>query len=67
MKKYYIELWDENGFVYIAQSKWYETREQALAFAEQIEFCRVRISLMSGVWDYETDFYEDIVQEDILK
>lgn len=67
MKKYYIELWDENGFVYIAQSKWYDTKEQALAFAEQIEFCRVKISLMSTVWDYETGNYADIIQEEILK
>ena len=53
MKKYYIEIWSEEDEGYILQSKWYETKEDALEFAKQIEYLEYGFhkDLMSADFD----------------
>lgn len=66
MKKYYIEIViDEEPSLFILQSKWFDTQEQALEWASQIEYLdRYNILyLMSSVWNEEDDTYTDIIQE----
>lgn len=65
MKKYYIEIWtDRNEIGYVMQSKWYDTKEEAIDFAHQIEYlvtgyCR---DLMSAEFDGE-EMTSDIMLE----
>lgn len=68
MKKYYIELASDYNIV-LAQSKWYNTEEEALEFAQHIDFIHARstLYLMSSVWDENEDKYTDIIQERIIK
>lgn len=69
MKKYYIELATNSGDV-ILQSKWYNTKEEAIDWAENIDYIGWASSilcLMSSEWDTEEDTYTDIIQEKIIK
>lgn len=69
MKKYYIELATNSGDV-ILQSKWYNTKEEAIAWAENVEYIgwsSVILCLMSSEWDIEEDIYIDIIQEKVIK
>lgn len=69
MKKYYIELATNFGDV-ILQSKWYDTREEAIAWAENVEYMGRSydiLCLMSSEWDTEEDTYIDIIQEKVIK
>jgi hypothetical protein len=69
MKKYYIELATNSGDV-ILQSKWYDTKEEAIAWAENIEYIgwvSAILCLMSSEWDTEEDTYIDIIQEKVIK
>ena len=62
-KRYYIEIWENDGLEpFILQSKWFDTEEQALAWLDTIDYIdnKYSISLMSGMYDKETDCYEDI-------
>ena len=52
------------------QSKWYETEQEALKWAEDIHYIRwvsTVLRLMSSIWDVEEDTYTDIVQEKVIK
>lgn len=56
MKKYYVEIWhieEEYDSPYILQSKWYDTEEEALEFAKQIEYLDASFvkDLMSADFD----------------
>lgn len=69
MKKYYIELTTESGDI-ILQSKWYETEQEALKWAEDIHYIKWAsgvLCLMSSVWDIGEDMYTDIIQEKVIK
>ena len=69
MKKYYIELATNSGDV-ILQSKWYDTKEEAIAWAENVEYIGWSsdiLCLMSSEWDTEEDTYIDIIQEKVIK
>jgi hypothetical protein len=69
MKKYYIELATDSGDI-ILQSKWYETEQEALKWAEDIHYigwASAVLCLMSSVWDTEEDTYTDIIQEKVIK
>lgn len=69
MKKYYIELATNSGDI-ILQSKWYETKQEALKWAEDIDYIGyiyTVLCLMSSEWDTEEDVYTDIIQEEIIK
>ena len=67
-KKYYIEIWSMNREFenpYIIQSRWFDTPEEAIQWAESIdyldnEFCK---SLMSAEWNEEENQYKDIELE----
>ena len=66
MKKYYIEVvWHNNNENYMLQSKWFNTEEEALEWANNIDYVveYIDVYLMSSVWDVEKDYYEDIVVE----
>ena len=70
MKKYYIEVvWHNNSENYMLQSKWFDTEEQALEWAYNIDYVveYIDVYLMSSVWDVEKDIYEDIVTERQVK
>lgn len=70
MKKYYIEVvWHNNSENYMLQSKWFDTEEQALEWAYNIDYVveYIDVYLMSSVWDIEKDIYEDIVVERQVK
>ena len=69
MKKYYIEVYDqERGFA-ILQSKWYDTEAQAQAYADGIEYIsdRVSVDLMESEWDTAEDSYTDITLNKRIK
>jgi hypothetical protein len=69
MKQYYIELATNSGDI-ILQSKWYETEQEALKWAEDIQYigwASAVLCLMSSVWDVEEDTYTDIIQEKVIK
>lgn len=69
MKKYYIELATDSGGI-ILQSKWYETEQEALRWAEDIhyiEWISAVLCLMSSIWDTKEDTYTDIIQEKVIK
>lgn len=69
MKKYYIELATNSGDI-ILQSKWYETEQEALKWAEYIHYIgwvSAVLCLMSSVWDTEENTYTDIIQEKVIK
>lgn len=69
MKKYYIELATNSGDV-ILQSKWYDTKEEAIAWAENVEYIgwiSAILCLMSSEWDTEEDTYIDIIQEKVIR
>lgn len=69
MKKYYIELAANSGDI-IFQSKWYETEQEALKWAEDIDYIgwvSAVLCLMSSIWDTEEDTYTDIIQEKVIK
>lgn len=69
MKKYYIELATNSGDI-ILQSKWYNTREEAMDWAKSIDYIgwiSAILCLMSSIWDVEEDTYIDIIQEEIIK
>lgn len=65
VKKYYVEIWPIDGgytHPYIMQSRWFDTPEEAIKWAEGIdymdnEFCK---SLMSAEWNEAENRYEDI-------
>ena len=68
MKKYYIEIWhleEELEKPYALQSKWYDTEEEALEFAKQIEYLDDNFikSLMSAVFDEQDEMIGDIQLE----
>ena len=70
MKKYYIEVvWHGSCDGYMLQSKWFDTEEQALEWAYNIDYVveYIDVYLMSSVWDVEKDIYEDIVVERQVK
>lgn len=59
MKKYYIEIVDLGGVEpYEVQSRWFDTKEQALEWAKTIDYCRWTVCLMSAVFTKDTDEYE---------
>lgn len=69
MKQYYIELATNSGDI-ILQSKWYKTEQEALKWAEDIQYIgwtSAVLCLMSSVWDVEEDTYTDIIQEKVIK
>lgn len=69
MKRYYIELATNSGDI-ILQSKWYETEQEALKWAEDIQYigwASAVLCLMSSIWDIEEDTYTDIIQEEVIK
>ena len=69
MKRYYIELATNSGDI-ILQSRWYSTREEAIDWAESVDYIgwsSVILCLMSSIWDIEEDTYTDIIQEEIIK
>lgn len=66
MKKYYIELATDSGDI-ILQSKWYETEQEALKWAEDIHYVRLVLCLMSSVWNVKEDMYTEIIQEKVIK
>ena len=69
MKKYYIELATNSGDI-ILQSKWYDTEQEALKWAEDIHYIgwvSAVLCLMSSIWDTEEDMYTDIIQEKVIK
>lgn len=69
MKKYYIELATKSGDI-VLQSKWYNTREEAVNWAKSVDYigsASVILCLMSSEWDTEEDVYTDIIQEEIIK
>lgn len=69
MKKYYIELATNSGDI-ILQSKWYETEQEALKWAEDIHYIgwvSAVLCLMSSEWDTKEDTYTDIIQEKVIK
>lgn len=56
MKKYYVEVWNrENENGYVMQSKWYDTEEEAIGFAHQIEYLEFGYfrDIMSAEFDGE--------------
>lgn len=61
MKKYYIEITDLDSGDYIVQSEFFDSEEQAVKWAEKIEYIREQyvIDLMCCEW-YEDDHYGDI-------
>lgn len=67
--RYYIEICDKlNNKDYIIQSKWYDTREDAINFCKTIDYIDndFDIYLMSGVWNIDEDYYEDITSEELI-
>ena len=70
MKKYYIEMcWHpSNEENYVLQSKWFDTEEQAMQWATQIDWVSENfdVYLMSSEWNIDEDRYEDIIQEKLL-
>ena len=69
MKRYYIELATNSGDI-ILQGRWYSTREEAIDWAESVDYIgwsSVILCLMSSIWDIEEDTYTDIIQEEIIK
>lgn len=60
MKKYYIEMVDRYGEKpYVIQSRWFDTKEQALEWLNTtIDYCDLIICLMSAVFDNDTGEYE---------
>ena len=69
MKKYYIELATNSGDI-ILQSKWYETEQEALKWAEDIHYIGLVsdvLCLMSSIWDTKEDTYTDIIQKKVIK
>lgn len=64
--RYYVEITnDDEDAPYILQSKWYDTKKEALGFADSIEFLEdnYRCHLMSAVW--YTDENGDETYDDI--
>ena len=51
MKKYYIEIYEIEEEGYILQSKLYDTKEEAIEFAKQIDYL-------------EYGFYKDLMSAD---
>ena len=61
MKKYYIEISENEG--YILQSQWFDTEEQAIEWSKAITYLDTLyygMWLMSSEWDEENDTYTDI-------
>ena len=71
MKKYYIEMYwhPSSGENYVLQSKWFDTEEQAIHWAAQIDWVSENFDLylMSAEWNTDGDYYEDIIQERLLE
>lgn len=66
MRKYYIEVvWHNNEENYLLQSRWFDTEEQAIEWAKDIDYVveYIDVYLMSSEWNNETDTYIDIEQE----
>ena len=70
MKKYYIEMcwYPSNGENYVMQSRWFDTEEQAVQWAHQINWLSDNLDayLMSAEWNVAEDCYGDIIQERLL-
>lgn len=69
MKKYYVEVTNEN-YGCILQSRWFKTRRAAIEWARGISYLCGRykennIYLMSAV--FHEDQYKDIYQEESIK
>ena len=59
MKKYYIEIVNLGGIEpYEVQSRWFDTEEQALEWANTIDYSRLAICLMSAVFNENLDQYD---------
>lgn len=76
MKKYYIEIYphdkdikNRNSDDYLIQSRWYNTEEKALQWANDIDYKdeAYDVCLMSARWDEKQDVYHDIELERFLK
>ena len=67
MKKYYIEFWFDTGHIYDLQSKWFDTKEEAIEWLKEFDYINYdacEIHLMSMPFDEEeNEFYGDIVTE----
>lgn len=58
MKKYYIEIVDPTKQrPYEIQSRWFDTEEEALEWANTIDYCDLTVCLMSAIFD-DSDEYE---------
>lgn len=69
MKKYYVEVTNEN-YGCILQSRWFKTRRAAIQWAKGISYLcgrdmETNIYLMCAV--FHGDQYEDIYQEESIK
>lgn len=64
MRKYYIEVYDSARDKIVMQSKWFNTEEKALAFANAITYTSssICIDLMASEWDILEDTYIDIIK-----
>lgn len=60
MKRYYIEMTDRDyNKPYVIQSRWFDTKEQALEWLNTtIDYCDLIICLMSADFDNESEEYE---------
>lgn len=70
MKKYYVEFNDvfkKYDVPYLLQSKWFDTKEEAINFAHSFDYARyLDIRLMSSEFDENGD-YGDIQYESIIE